>query len=228
MPRTRGGPTAPLVQGQQPGSSPVGCTTAPSAACAQDTTTRQQPHRRRVSMPPPARPRFTNRRCTAATCRSCPRVLTGPLSTPHFSYARSLRQCPHLSWLAFTLEIHMPISIPFRPMKKEALSYTQQNLPNRSFMAKQSCSDHQRGNTRVNINDKVQSTLYSSRIDVNLAIYHYFDTTSREHATGPERGQISTYAVTTRHDRRIEIYNLLGHRIDGCLQVWNKLQNSIR
>ena len=100
-PRTRGGPTAPLVQGQQPGSSPVGCTTAPSAACAQDTTTRQQPHRRRVSMPPPARPRSTNRRCTAATCRSCPRVLTGPLSTLHFSYARSLRQ--YLSMPTFKL-----------------------------------------------------------------------------------------------------------------------------
>ena len=80
----------------------------------------------------------------------------------------------------------------------------------------------------ININHKVHLTLYSSRIDLNLAIYHYFTATSRGHATGPERGQISTSAVTTRHDHRIEFSNLSQTCKQPSKRCWNKLQISIR
>ena len=69
-------------------------------------------------------------------------------------------------------------------MKKEALAIhnktyqTEALWPNRVVLTIKEA---------ININHKVQSTLYSAQINLNLAIYHYFNATSRGHATVPER-----------------------------------------
>ena len=59
-----------------------------------------------------------------------------------------------------------------------------------------------------NVNPKVELALYSSQIDLNLAVYHQFGPDGRGHARGSGRGQISNFPVTTRHKHRIEFCNL--------------------
>ena len=92
-------------------------------------------------------------------------------------------------------------------------------------MTKYSCSDHHRG-----IKHQPQGPVNPLQLS-NRPQPHYIPLFQRQKQGAHQRaweGQISTNAVTSRHDRQIEFCNLFQHRLNGCLQVWNKLQNSIR
>ena len=116
-------------------------------------------------------------------------------------------------------------TIPFRLEKKDARDLHHNSLKTDSYMTKYSCSDHHRS-----IKHQPQGPVNPLQLS-NRPQPRYIPLFQRQKQGARQRaweGQISTNAVISRHDCRIEFCNLLQSCKPPFVRYENKLQNSIR
>ena len=115
--------------------------------------------------------------------------------------------------------------IPFRSEKKCTRDLHHNSFKTDGYMTKYSCSDHHRG-----IKHQPEGPLNPLQLS-NRPQPRYIPLFQRQKQGARQRaweGQISTNAVISRHDCRIEFCNLLQSCKPPFVRYENKLQNSIR